>query len=315
MNIRKVVFAMFLLLVVFLASGCGPNRVEKAKELLKVKSNNEAIKLLDEEIKDNPKNGEAFLVYGQILYENDPPAARERLTSALLVDNETHMKDKVIKCVEKNISCAEDLSLLDKAEYGYVDGNADLCYKRYVEYSNEAAQFSNRFPNDPRAAGAVLEQANGYKRDGSDVAKTLYRFIIEKYPKSAQAKEAQAALDDWWKTYTMDLPADNKWHSLTVEVQKGQRYQYEISGDVVLRDGFGALVHFTGDNTLIFFGSRQELRDGMYQSRGSTTGFAKEAGCFRSGKALKRSQIWFTIATGAEFEGSLTVKLKLQEKA
>ena len=309
---------ILILLALCLVAGCGSNKVEKAEKLLKAGSTSEAVDLLREEIKDNPDNAEAFLVLGKTLYKTDRLLGQEKLLSAVKVNSS--YKERVTRFILSNVSSRSDLDFLNQVETGYVDRDADLCFKYYVDMApdfSNAVAFADKYPRDSRAPTALLRQASCLKAKSCDSAsKVYYQKVVKKYPASKEAKEAKGVLSDWWVKIAGRIPADHKWHSFAVE--KGQKYRYEISGDVVLQDGFGALHHFNGEQTTMFIGTRNELQNMMDQfnsGRGYSGPMAATAGSFGSGTAPRGDRIWFLIETGGEFSGGLDLILEVKDRA
>ena len=320
MDLKKQVSAViFMFLVLCLVAGCGPTRVEKAEKLWKAGSNSEAVDLLREEIKDRPENGEAFFLLGKVLFETERESAKEKFLSAIKVNED--MKEQVLGFVLKHIDSRSDLDFLNKVENGYVDGVANLCYRYYVEMAPgnlNASTFAAKFPRDPRAPKSILLEAEYLKQESADYpSKELYKRLAKDYPNSSEGKEAKKILSDWWFKRVERLQADNRWHGYAIK--KGQPYRYNISGQVVLQDGFGAIHRYDGGDTAMFIGTREDLKEfkshcsfGMgFTGTGPRAVTAENS---NSGVAPRGGMIWFKIQTEGEFNGGLDVTLELKDK-
>ncbi len=280
----------------------------------------EAIKLLSEEISDNPKNADAYFLYGKVLLEENRDAAYDKFRSAIKADE--GMKEKVCDLLKKNVT-HPDLVFLNDIDPEIMKKDADLCYKFRVELSPGpymAVTFADAFPKDPRAPKAIEVEAAAYKRDGgldSIKAKRLYQRIVREYPKSAEARKARSLLSDWWTKYTISLPVDGKWHSRPV--REGQKYRYSIQGEITKETGLG-LLRLNGNNVLVFIGSQSELRESQKNTYYPGSYFsdytgprAKTAGFSGSGVGPKDCEVWFYMYSTFQMTNTLDVEFEVKE--
>lgn len=316
---RFVVFILPIAILILLV-GCGKSRVTRAEELIKMGSKPEAIKLLSEEISDNPKNADAYLLYGEVLLKDDPEAAYDKFRSAIKA-NEAKIAE-LEETLSKNATYS-DLQFLNEVDPELMRKNADLCYKYNVELTRSpysAVTFADTFPKDSRAPKAIAIEAAAYKEGGghdSAKAKSLYQRIVKEYPDSSEAKKARDLLSDWWTKYIINLPVDSKWYSHIIK--KGQRYKYCVRGEITKETGLG-LLKVGSDDVMVFVGTEPELKESQRNSYyvGSYFSYyngpkAEKAGSFGSGVAPKDCSVWFTINCAFSMANSLDVDIEVKE--
>jgi len=260
---KRTILICAAILPVLCLAGCFNNRVSKAEELIKVKSYDQAITLLQEEIRDTPKNAEAHQLLGQIYSEKrDWQKARESFDSAVLAD--PSFKRRIIDKLASGQPNHEATQYMTTLDIEYIKSNEKLAYLCFVETgpASDAGRFASYFPKSPRAPTAIDFQADGeMKRGNSRSAKRLYQSLVERYPRSHEAENARRMLSDWWTEVIIRLPVDNSWHG--APVQKGQRYRYQVIETTTVNLGIFGNIPVDGDHIKMFIGSRQDLHDMM----------------------------------------------------
>lgn len=311
---QKRLFVCFVLLFAFalVVTGCGPNRVSKAKELMEIESYPEAIELLKEEIKANPDNGEAQFVYGQILRcQENSEESYERFNKAIKVDEafKAQAKDFLLK---DRPGSSSDYSYVAEMMPNLEKEDADFCYKLKVEYGSDQVAFVNNFPADKRASEVLDGLASSKYYDNRMWSKSLYQRLVRDYPTTSEGKAAKKKLADWWSCYDMNLPLDSGWHGYSISA--GQRYRYEIVGSKTYDYGGQGVLRIDSDDAGMFIGSKAELTTAVENSYGYT-GPYPDYDLMRSGSgtAPKSGFIWFRISTAGEMTGSFTVKIEYKD--
>jgi len=92
-NLKKFVFILGLMLLTFYFIGCGSKQIRKAEELLEVGMYEEAIPLLEMEVKEHPKNSEAHFLLGvAYLYTDQMHSARNSFERAVITNAKLRSK-------------------------------------------------------------------------------------------------------------------------------------------------------------------------------------------------------------------------------
>ncbi|MFA4996331.1 MAG: hypothetical protein WC536_04295 [Patescibacteria group bacterium] len=308
---KKVMFLILVVIVVVVA-GCGSHRVDKAKELMKISSYSEAIDLLKEEIKDNPKNADAQFVYGQIeRLEGNRDEALERFKKAVQLDES--FKKKVCDFLTKDEETGKTDDLVIAAEImpELEEEDADFCYDLNVRTCVNQVKFADNFPQDKRAPGAILSAASTNFDSDRNESRALYSRLAEQYPRTDEGKKAKKELSDWWGCVTMNVPFDENWHGHSI--CKGQRFRYEVIGEKVYDYGAYGIDKVDYSDMAVFVGTGEELKlylEHDYGYSGPRMKLLEE----RSGTGIARTtgSIWFKVCT-PEKNDSLKVKIEYKE--
>ncbi|RLE00063.1 MAG: hypothetical protein DRJ11_12185 [Candidatus Aminicenantes bacterium] len=86
-NLKKFAFILGLMLLTFYFIGCGSKQMKKAKEFVEVGMYEEAIPLLEMEVKEHPKNSEAHFLLGKAyLYTDQMHSARNSFERAVITN-------------------------------------------------------------------------------------------------------------------------------------------------------------------------------------------------------------------------------------
>jgi tetratricopeptide (TPR) repeat protein len=307
------------MLIVAVLVGCNSNRVSRATELKDVGSYEEGIKLLQEEISNNPKNGQAYFVYGQILIKKeDHDGAYDKFRCAIKCS--IIIKGEITEFLQrKENNTFSDLNFINEIDPNRVSTDPDFCYRYYAGYPDsglDCSKFADYFPLDKRASKVILTKAEHCYFTDRDSAKELYYRLVEKYPSTKEGSEAKERLANWWNEYTIQLPMDCKWRGRPI--QKGQSYKYSIDGNIVIRTPFGDQEIGSGD-IRIFIGTPDELTEFMkhrFDWNGSYNGPKDFTPGSMSGNGIaeRRGSIWFVInSQGVKYlDRSLTVHLELK---
>lgn len=299
-------------IVTMIAAGCGPNRVSKAEELMDAGSLEEAVKLIQEEITDSPKNAEAYVLYGRILIKKeDRTGAYEKFRSAIKVGGDSQ-KEKIKDLLLGEKDCFySDFNFINEILPDLVKTDKDFCFNYYVLKpldADRSAMFAENFPNDPRAPAAIERQASCCYSDGdTSSAKHFYLRLVEKYPKSDEGKAAKRRLADWWTKYNRYIPLDDLWHGFSI--RKGQQYRYTIPGCIEYDHGSWGIERVDYKQVRVFVGTEQELKLADSGGIDYTGPRVANAESYCSGVAPRSGMIWFTVNTG---ERVLRERLKVE---
>lgn len=309
---KKVMFLILVVtIVVVVVAGCGSHRVDKARELMKISSYPEAIDLLKEEIKENPKNADAQFAYGQIeRLQGNRDEALERFKKAVQLDESFKKKICDFLTKDEETGKTDDLVIVAEIMPELEKEDADFCYDLNVRTCVNQVKFADNFPQDKRAPGAILSAASTNFDSDRNESRALYSRLAEQYPRTDEGKKAKKMLSDWWGCVTLNVPFDERWHGFSIV--KGQRFRYVVPGERVFDYG-REIDRIDHEDMSMFVGAGEELKlalENNYGYVGPRTESVERSG---TGIARATGSIWFKVCT-PEKNGSLDVKIEYKER-
>jgi len=105
---------LLLIILIFLLAGCGSKTVRNAQKYIDVRMYDKALKLLEMEVGNNPKNAKAHIMMGEChLYLDQTDLAKEAFNRAILLDKGN--RKKVGKTYLRTGKASLEKDQLDKA--------------------------------------------------------------------------------------------------------------------------------------------------------------------------------------------------------
>lgn len=242
---HRIALAIASVGFLFLLS-CGSSKeVKRAREFIDARMFDQAIVLLNQEIQQNPKNGEAHMLLGECyLGKGVFGQAEQEFNTATLLD-----KDLASQVSKDCFALGKDLAKGNKANAHQalmmavkydpsLEKNEQFYFLMYVDTEDDqgtrtdgAKKYLTLFPSGANRAQATYAVAEGLLSNGArDEAKNYFQQVTTQFPGTEWGKKASDMLANWTETKQLTLSGQESWLDTGITLTKGQEFTIHASG-------------------------------------------------------------------------------------
>lgn len=242
---HRVALAIAIAGFVFLIA-CGSSKeVKRAREFIDARMFDQAIVLLNQEIQQNPKNGEAHMLLGECyLGKGVFGQAEQEFNTATLLDKDlTSQVSKDCYALGKDLAKGNKTNahraLMMAVKYDpSLEKDEQFYFLTYVDTEDDqgartdgAKKYMTLFPSGANRAQATYDVAEGLLSNGArDEAKSYFQQVTTQFPGTEWGKKAGDALANWTETKELTLSAQESWLDTGITLIKGQAFTIHASG-------------------------------------------------------------------------------------